>query len=73
MQTRLQVRRQADRQKRELLEQVEKLKKKGKIARSDLVNLGLVEDDQATYNDIFGSPRSSQGIDRIHEEPGGTI
>lgn len=62
MDTRLQVRRQADRQKRELLARVERLKRKGKIAREDLVSMGLVEDEQAAYNDIFGSPTSSQVV-----------
>ena len=62
MDTRLQVRRQADRQKRELLARVERLKRKRKIGKEDLVSMGLVEDEQAAYNDIFGSPTSSQVV-----------
>ena len=35
----------ADQQKREMIEKVERIKKKGKIVKTDLVNLGLVDND----------------------------
>ena len=68
METRFQVRRQADRQKRELVEQVERLKKKGKIGREDLLTLGLIEDDQMALTDTFVSPTSSMALEKAHED-----
>lgn len=70
METRLAVRKQADRQKRELVARVDRLKRKSKIGRRDLVNLGLVDDDRAAYNEIFGSPTSSQVVEKAGDDGG---
>lgn len=57
------MRKQADRQKRELLAKVERLKRRNKVGKRDLINLGLVEDENTAFNDIFGSPTSSAAVD----------
>jgi len=37
METRIQVRRMADKQKREMIDKVERIKKKGRVVRQDLL------------------------------------
>lgn len=50
--TRFAVRRQAEQQKRAMLETVEKMKKKGNFSKGDLKALGLVdEEDEEVEND----------------------
>ena len=48
LETRFAVRRQAEQQKRAMLQTVEKMKKKGQFSKSDLAALGLnIDDSQA--------------------------
>ena len=39
-----------------LKDRLEKIKKRGKFSKNDLIRMGFGEDDQTIFQDIFGSP-----------------
>ena len=57
--TRSQVRQQTDRQKVQLINRFEKIKKRGKFSRNEMIRMGVFDDEQAAINEIFGSPSES--------------
>lgn len=52
LETRFAVRRQAEQQKRAMLETVEKMKKKGNFSKEDLAELGFADINQADIDPV---------------------
>lgn len=50
LEARFAVRRQAEAQKKEMMEKVEQMKKKGNITKDDLAKLGLDQDDNQSVD-----------------------